>query len=92
MGKEYKISCFIEPVKKIVSLFWAFSAKFEKGPSQNPLEHVWKMMKDKVGFKLPTVWDGRRLWLHQIRAIVKEMCDSVSIQVLTKIIESVHDK
>ena len=61
-------------------------------PDLNPIEHVWKIMKDKIEFNYPNLADGRRRSSDQIRAIVKEARDSVSIQELTALIGSMHDR
>ncbi|KAI0994679.1 hypothetical protein K3495_g13502 [Podosphaera aphanis] len=60
-------------------------------PDLNPIEHVWKIMKDKTEYKYPDLNGGKRLSSDQIRAIVKEAWDSVSTQELTDLIESMHD-
>ncbi|KAI0994507.1 hypothetical protein K3495_g13675 [Podosphaera aphanis] len=61
-------------------------------PDLNPIEHVWKIMKDKIEYKYPDLNWGKRLSSDQIRAIVKEAWDSVSTQELTDLIESMHDR
>lgn len=61
-------------------------------PDLNPIEHVWKIMKDKIEFNYPNLAGGRRRLSDQIRAIVKEAWDSVSIQELTALIGSIHDR
>lgn len=61
-------------------------------PDLNPIEHVWKMMKDKIEFNYPNLAGGRWRSSDQIRAIVKEAWDSVSIQELIVLIGSMHDR
>ncbi|KAI0999110.1 hypothetical protein K3495_g9083 [Podosphaera aphanis] len=61
-------------------------------PDLNPIEHVWKIMKDKIEYKYPDLNGGKRRSSDQIRAIVKEAWDSVSTQELTDLIESMHDR
>ncbi|KAI0997691.1 hypothetical protein K3495_g10497 [Podosphaera aphanis] len=61
-------------------------------PDLNPIEHVWKIMKDKIEYKYPDLNGGRRRLSDQIRAIVKEAWDSVSTQELTDLIKSMHDR
>ena len=61
-------------------------------PDLNPIEHVWKIMKDKIEYKYPDLNGGKRRSSDQIRAIVKEAWDSVSTQELTNLIESMHDR
>ncbi|KAI0995295.1 hypothetical protein K3495_g12886 [Podosphaera aphanis] len=61
-------------------------------PDLNPIEHVWKILKDKIEYKYPDLNGGKRRSSDQIRAIVKEAWDSVSTQELTDLIESMHDR
>lgn len=61
-------------------------------PDLNPIEHVWKIMKDNIEYKYPDSNGGKRRSSDQIRAIVKEAWDSVCTQELTDLIESMHDR
>ena len=61
-------------------------------PDLNPIEHIWKMMKDKIEFSYPNLAGGRWRPSDQICAIVKEAWDSVSIQELIVLIGSMHDR
>ncbi|KAI1006251.1 hypothetical protein K3495_g1974 [Podosphaera aphanis] len=60
-------------------------------PDLNPIEHVWKIMKDKIEFKYPDLNGGKRRSSNQIRAMVKVAWDSMSTQGLKNLIESIHD-
>ena len=49
-------------------------------------------MKDKIEFNYPNLAGGRWRSSDQIRAIVKEAWDSVSIQELIVLIGNIHDR
>ncbi|KAI1000587.1 hypothetical protein K3495_g7610 [Podosphaera aphanis] len=49
-------------------------------PDLNHLQHVWKIMKNKIQFKCLDLDEGKQRSSDQIRAIVKVAWDSVSTQ------------
>ena len=58
-------------------------------PDLNPIENVWKMMKNYIQFKYPDLGEGRQRSQDELRDIVKESWDlAVDENDLERLIES----
>jgi ketohexokinase/beta-glucosidase len=69
----------------ITPIFWPpFS------PDLNPIEAVWNQMKDYIELHYPDQPGGRQYTYDQLRVIVREAWDSISIETLRELIDSMQ--
>jgi transposase len=57
-------------------------------PDLNPIEAVWNMMKDYIERHYPDLEGGRQLSYDQLREVVREAWDSITIEDLRELINS----
>jgi transposase len=59
-------------------------------PDLNPIEAVWNKMKDYIEAHYPDQKDGKQYTYDQLRSIVTEAWDSITVDTLRELIDSMH--